>query len=117
MKDAYSFHTHLEGAGGLNEAYDAMYTAYTNIFRRCGLDFTAVEAESGPIGGSASHEFMVNCERRGHDPQVPVSGYAANVEKCEIGERPSARFTEAPPAIWPRSTRRTCPASMRSASS
>jgi prolyl-tRNA synthetase len=88
MKDAYSFHVTVEGAGGLNDAYDAMYTAYTNIFTRCGLDFTAVEAESGPIGGSASHEFMVNCES-GEDTILfcPASGYAANVEKCEIGER------------------------------
>lgn len=88
MKDAYSFHTHVEGAGGLNETYDKMYQAYSNIFARCGLDFTAVEAEAGPIGGSASHEFMVNCET-GEDTILvcPQSGYAANVEKCEIGER------------------------------
>jgi prolyl-tRNA synthetase len=89
MKDAYSFHTHVEGPGGLNEAYDAMYRAYSNIFTRCGLDFSAVEAESGPIGGSASHEFMVNCAS-GEDTvlKCPASGYAANVEKCEIGPRP-----------------------------
>jgi prolyl-tRNA synthetase len=88
MKDAYSFSMSLEGPGGLNECYDAMYQAYVNIFRRCGLDFTVVEAESGPIGGSASHEFMVNCAS-GEDTilKCPVSGYAANVEKCEIGER------------------------------
>lgn len=88
MKDAYSFHLTIEGAGGLNAAYDAMYRAYSNIFRRCGLDFTVVEAESGPIGGSASHEFMVNCET-GEDTilRCPVSGYAANVEKCEVGAR------------------------------
>ncbi len=88
MKDAYSFHTNLEGPGGLNDAYDAMYRAYTNIFTRCQLDFSAVEAESGPIGGSASHEFMVNCAS-GEDTvlKCPVSGYAANVEKCEIGLR------------------------------
>lgn len=88
MKDAYSFHLAVEGAGGLNEAYDAMYRAYSNIFRRCGLDFTVVEAESGPIGGSASHEFMVNCET-GEDTilRCPESGYAANIEKCEIGVR------------------------------
>ena len=88
MKDAYSFHMNVEGKGGLNEAYDAMYRAYVNSFTRCGLDFTVVEAESGPIGGSASHEFMVNCES-GEDTilRCPVSGYAANVEKCEIGER------------------------------
>ncbi len=89
MKDAYSFHTTVEGSGGLNEAYDAMYQAYMNIFTRCGLDFTVVEAEAGPIGGSASHEFMVNCDS-GEDTILvcPKTGYAANVEKCEIGERP-----------------------------
>ncbi|MBX3404087.1 MAG: proline--tRNA ligase [Phycisphaeraceae bacterium] len=88
MKDAYSFHVSVEGAGGLNEVYDAMYRAYNNVFTRCGLDFTVVEAESGPIGGSASHEFMVNAAS-GEDTilKCPVSGYAANVEKCEIGER------------------------------
>jgi prolyl-tRNA synthetase len=88
MKDAYSFHVSVEGEGGLNETYDAMYTAYENIFRRCGLDFSIVEAEAGPIGGSASHEFMVNCET-GEDTILvcPETGYAANVEKCEIGER------------------------------
>ncbi len=88
MKDAYSFHVNIEGAGGLDETYDAMYRAYSNIFTRCGLDFSAVEAESGPIGGSASHEFMVNCAS-GEDTimKCPASGYAANVEKCEIGPR------------------------------
>src|SRR5690606_23005406 len=88
MKDAYSFHLTVDGPGGLDEGYDAMYRAYSNIFRRCGLDFTVVEAESGPIGGSASHEFMVNAES-GEDKvlRCPESGYAANVEKAEIGER------------------------------
>jgi prolyl-tRNA synthetase len=97
MKDAYTFHTSVEGVGGLNEAYDGMYKAYVNVFTRCGLDFTVVEAESGPIGGSASHEFMVNAES-GEDTilKCPVSGYAANVEKCEIGERPRGTFQEAP---------------------
>lgn len=97
MKDAYTFHTSVEGVGGLNEAYDRMYAAYVNVFTRCGLDFTVVEAESGPIGGSASHEFMVNAES-GEDTilKCPVSGYAANVEKCEIGERPRGTLQEAP---------------------
>ena len=101
MKDAYSFHMEVEGKGGLNEAYDAMYRAYTNIFRRCGLDFTAVEAESGPIGGSASHEFMVNCAS-GEDTilKCPASGYAANVEKCEIGARTRGTFSEAATGEW-----------------
>ncbi len=88
MKDAYSFHLTLDGDGGLNETYDRMYSAYSNIFERCGLDFSIVEAEAGPIGGSASHEFMVNCAA-GEDTimKCPETGYAANVEKCEIGER------------------------------
>ncbi len=90
MKDAYSFHMAVEGPGGLNETYDRMHAAYVNTFRRCGLDFTVVEAESGPIGGSASHEFMVNAPS-GEDTilKCPQSGYAANVEKCEIGPRPA----------------------------
>ncbi|MFI4882481.1 MAG: proline--tRNA ligase, partial [Phycisphaerales bacterium JB064] len=89
MKDAYSFHLKQEGEGGLDAVYDQFYEAYTRIFTRCGLSFTAVEAESGPIGGSASHEFMVHAES-GEDKVLvcPVSGYAANVEKAEIGERP-----------------------------
>ena len=88
MKDAYSFHLKQEGEGGLDEVYEKFYDAYTRIFTRCGLTFTAVEAESGPIGGSASHEFMVHAES-GEDKVLvcPVSGYAANVEKAEIGER------------------------------
>jgi prolyl-tRNA synthetase len=88
MKDAYSFHLELDGQAGLNDTYDKMYQAYTNIFTRCGLDFSAVEAEAGPIGGSASHEFMVNCDS-GEDTILvcPESGYAANVEKAEIGHR------------------------------
>lgn len=88
MKDAYSFHMMVEGAGGLNETYDAMYKAYTNIFTRIGLSFLAVEAESGPIGGSASHEFMIPGPS-GEDTVLrdAAAGYAANAEKCEIGER------------------------------
>lgn len=88
MKDAYSFHIDIEGDGGLNETYDRMYQAYVNVFTRCGLDFTVVEAEAGPIGGSASHEFMVNADT-GEDTILvcPATGYAANVEKCEIGDR------------------------------
>ncbi len=98
MKDAYSFHMNVEGVGGLNETYDRMYQAYRNVFTRCGLDFTVVDAESGPIGGSASHEFMVNADS-GEDTilKCPASGYAANVEKCEIGERPRGTFAE--PAV------------------
>lgn len=88
MKDAYSFHLKQDGPGGLDAVYDDFYDCYSRIFTRCGLSFTAVEAESGPIGGSASHEFMVHAES-GEDKVLvcPASGYAANVEKAEIGER------------------------------
>src|SRR5205814_7981238 len=58
MKDAYSFHADLET---LNKTYDAFYGAYEKIFSRCGIPYVVVEAESGPIGGSASHELMASC--------------------------------------------------------
>ncbi|MDR1141129.1 MAG: proline--tRNA ligase [Planctomycetaceae bacterium] len=83
MKDAYSFHTTLES---LNETYKKMYDAYCKIFQRCGLPFLPVEAESGPIGGDASHEFMIPSPN-GEDKVVhcETCGYAANTEKAEIG--------------------------------
>ncbi len=56
MKDAYSFHTTKES---LQETYEVMYQTYSNIFSRLGLDFRAVQADTGSIGGSASHEFQV----------------------------------------------------------
>jgi prolyl-tRNA synthetase len=85
MKDAYSFDATLEG---LNKSYETMYAAYRGIFERCGLDFLAVEAESGPIGGDASHEFMVLADN-GEDTVLHCRdcGYAANQEKAEIGCR------------------------------
>ncbi|MBR5625998.1 MAG: proline--tRNA ligase, partial [Thermoguttaceae bacterium] len=83
MKDAYSFHTTLES---LNETYKKMYAAYCRIFSRVGLPYLPVEAESGPIGGDASHEFMIPSSN-GEDKVVhcPVCNYAANTEKAEIG--------------------------------
>ena len=83
MKDAYSFHTTIES---LNATYKKMYEAYSKIFSRCGLPFLAVEAESGPIGGDASHEFMIPSPN-GEDEIVYCEdcGYAANTEKAEIG--------------------------------
>ena len=83
MKDAYSFDATVEG---LNKSYDAMYEAYCKIFSECGLDYLAVEAESGPIGGDASHEFMVLADN-GEDTVLHCKdcGYAANQEKAEIG--------------------------------
>lgn len=80
MKDAYSFHATPES---LEETYRAMYGAYTRIFQRAGLDFRAVEADSGAIGGSGSHEFMALCDI-GEDTILycDPAGYAANVEKA-----------------------------------
>ncbi len=88
MKDAYSFHLSLDGRGGLSETYEKQYEAYCRIFSRCGLPFEIVEAESGPIGGSASHEFMVPSPT-GEDTilKSDKGNYAANVEKAEIGTR------------------------------
>lgn len=81
MKDAYSFDADEAGA---EKSYRAMYDAYEKIFRRCGLRFTAVEADSGTIGGSYSHEFMVLADT-GEDAIVncPACGYSANTEKAE----------------------------------
>ena len=83
MKDAYSFDATVEGLGA---SYDKMYAAYCRIFSRCGLGYLAVEAESGPIGGEASHEFMVPAQN-GEDALVHCKGcgYAANLERAEIG--------------------------------
>lgn len=80
MKDAYSFHTDVES---LERTYDKMYAAYCRIFTRCGLPYFAVEAESGPIGGGASHEFMVATDA-GEDlvALTRSGGYAANIEKA-----------------------------------
>jgi prolyl-tRNA synthetase len=85
MKDAYSFHAVKEGPGGLDETYKAMYDAYCRIFDRCGLPYLIVEAESGPIGGDASHEFMVETDA-GEDWLVQCSscGYAANLERAGV---------------------------------
>lgn len=82
MKDAYSFDATEEGA---EAAYLIMRDAYERIFQRCGLKFRAVEADSGPIGGSFSHEFMV-LANTGEDIVVSCDScdYAANLEKAEI---------------------------------
>jgi prolyl-tRNA synthetase len=94
MKDAYSFHASSES---LDEAYKAMEEAYRRIFQRCGLSFTAVEADTGNIGGSESHEFMVLAET-GEDAVVACAcGYGANLEKASAGPLPPA-----PP--WPGKT-------------
>lgn len=85
MKDAYSFDSDDSGA---NLSYETMLQAYVRIFQRCGLEFRAVEADSGTIGGSFSHEFMVLAEA-GEDTLVICDAclYAANVEKAAIVPR------------------------------
>jgi len=87
MKDAYSFDT---GPEGLDVAYEAMRRAYCRIFDACKLDYSAVEADTGSIGGSASHEFMV-VAGSGESAVVrcPKCGYAANVEKAETRRDPA----------------------------
>jgi prolyl-tRNA synthetase len=81
MKDAYSFD--VDGAAA-DLSYEKMYQAYRRIFERCGLRFRAVEADTGSIGGSSSHEFMVLADS-GEDAIVSCTAceYAANVEKAE----------------------------------
>ncbi|WP_318371228.1 proline--tRNA ligase [Enterobacter sp.] len=81
MKDAYSFHTTQES---LQETYDTMYAAYSKIFSRMGLDFRAVQADTGSIGGSASHEFQVLAQS-GEDDVIfsDSSDFAANIEFAE----------------------------------
>jgi prolyl-tRNA synthetase len=91
MKDAYSFHA---DPASLQQTYELMHAAYSRIFRRCGLAFRAVHADTGSIGGSASHEFHVLADA-GEDAIAfsDGSGYAANVELAEAlapaGERPA----------------------------
>jgi len=83
MKDAYSFHA---DSASLEAAYRDMHDAYCRIFKACGLDYTVVEADTGAIGGSSSHEFMVVADT-GEDEVVrcPGCGYGANIEKAEAG--------------------------------
>ena len=89
MKDAYSFHLTQESLG---ETYQAMYDAYTRIFTRLGLKFRAVQADTGAIGGNASHEFQVLADS-GEDALVFSDGsdYAANIEKAEALAPTAAR--------------------------
>src|SRR5262249_46995736 len=86
MKDAYSFHV---DAADAEREYKVMYDTYTRIFERCGLTFRAVEAGTGSIGGSSSHEFQV-LAASGEDAIVSCErgSYAANVEKAEAGPLP-----------------------------
>ncbi len=104
MKDAYSFH--LDDAS-LDETYQRMHATYSRIFTRCGLEFRPVQADTGSIGGSASHEFHVLAES-GEDAIAfsDSGGYAANVELAEAlplaptlpEPRETARLVETPNA-------------------
>lgn len=98
MKDAYSFH--LDKAS-LQETYDVMHQTYCNVFDRIGLDYRPVMADTGSIGGSASHEFHVLAQSGEDDIAFSnASNYAANVELAEaippVGERaaPSQEMSE-----------------------
>ena len=96
MKDAYSFDATVAGA---HASYRRMYEAYVRIFTRLGLDFRAVEADTGNIGGSMSHEFQVLADS-GEDSIVSCDtcDFAANVEKAPLPDHAFAELTEVGPA-------------------
>ena len=81
MKDAYSFDVSSEAA---DTSYQKMYDAYVRIFKRCGLHAMAVDADTGDMGGSSSHEFMIPCDA-GEDAilEADDGSYAANLERAE----------------------------------
>jgi prolyl-tRNA synthetase len=87
MKDSYTFDL---TPAGLDESYDKHYKAYCRIFDRCGLDYVVVEAHSGAMGGSQSHEFMVVSDA-GEDFVVRGNNYAANLEKAVSIPQPPAK--------------------------
>ena len=99
MKDAYSFDADVAQLG---TSYDAMYEAYCRVFDRCGIPYVVVEAESGPIGGDSSHEFMVPSST-GEDVVIQCTrcDYAANRERAEIGPglSPPPPDASAPPPV------------------
>ncbi len=87
MKDAYSFDTTQEG---LDKSFQAMFDAYTRIFTRVGLNFRAVEADAGSIGGTGTYEFMALCDIGEDTIAYSTEGnYAANLEKAEVVYKPS----------------------------
>ena len=89
MKDAYSFHA---DQASLQETYDRMHQAYCNVFSRLGLNFRPVQADTGSIGGTGSHEFHVLADSGEDDIAFSnVSDYAANIEKAEAIPREKER--------------------------
>jgi len=96
MKDAYSFDADPES---LDKSYKIMYDAYCRIFKRCGLEYVIVEAESGEMGGSGSHQFTVPCES-GEDTIIYAEdgSYAANLERAAVDPLPKEKSNaEIPP--------------------
>ncbi len=98
MKDSYSFHSSEKC---LDQTYRKMYDAYCRIFKRCGLDYVIVEAESGEMGGSGSHQFTIPCDN-GEDIIVYTEdgSYAANIEKAAVD--PVAKADRDPSAESPK---------------
>ena len=97
MKDAYSFDADAES---LEKSYRAMYDAYCRIFTRCGVEYVIVEAESGEMGGSGSHQFTVPC-KSGEDTIVYTEdgSYAANLERAAVDPLPRQQaIGDVPPA-------------------
>ncbi len=96
MKDAYSFDA---DAKGLHQSYMAMYNAYCRVFKRCGLEYVIVEAESGEMGGSGSHQFTIPCAS-GEDTIVYTAdgSYAANLEKAAVDPLPKQQASADVPA-------------------
>ncbi|MDE1382152.1 proline--tRNA ligase [Bacillus paralicheniformis] len=92
MKDAYSFHSSAES---LDETYNDMYQAYTNVFTRCALNFRPVIADSGAMGGKDTHEFMALSDV-GEDTIAysDQSSYAANIEMAEVKEAAAGEQAE-----------------------
>ncbi|MFB3059803.1 MAG: proline--tRNA ligase [Candidatus Binatia bacterium] len=99
MKDAYSFHTDIEDS---RREYENMFEAYKRIFTRCGLRFRPVEADTGAIGGTLSHEFQVLADS-GEDALVSCNScdYAANIQKaeCRPVKQTAAKKKQSPPPL------------------
>jgi prolyl-tRNA synthetase len=92
MKDGYSFHT---DEAQLATAYEGMRDAYAAVFRRCGLEFVIVEADSGAIGGDVNHEFMVTADSGESLIFSSSCGYAASSESAKFKVEPAAAEREA----------------------
>src|SRR6059036_483266 len=99
MKDGYSFHT---DDAQLAEAYDRMREAYAAVFRRCGLEFVIVEADSGAIGGDVNHEFMVTADSGESLIFSSACGYAASADSAKYAIPKASAEPEG--KLWPKET-------------